>query len=49
MAMKDWIKSAGEKIREAIEQALPVPPHPERVPVRIPVPVHHPRPVRRYY
>ncbi len=49
MAMKDWIKSAVEKTREAIEQALPVPPRPERVPVRIPVPVHVPRPARRYY
>jgi hypothetical protein len=49
MAMKEWIKSASQRIREAIEQALPAPPHPERVPVRIPIPTTPPRPQRRYY
>lgn len=49
MAVKEWIKSAGRKIRDAVEQALPVPPHPQRVPVRIPVPVNAPRPHRRVY
>ncbi len=47
MAIKEWIKSAGEKIRDAVEQALPPPSRPERAPVRIPV--NYPRPVRRYY
>jgi|GEM_PF-5684590 len=49
MAIKEWIKSAGEKIRDAIEQALPPPSRPERIPVRIPIPVNPPRPTRHYY
>lgn len=47
MAMKEWIKTASQRIRDAVEQALPAPSHPERV--RIPVPVNQPRPQRRYY
>jgi len=46
MAIKDWIKSAGEKLRDAVEQALPPPPRPERIPIRIPV--DYPHPPRRY-
>lgn len=46
MAVKEWIKSAGQRIRDAVEQAFPVPPQPQRVPVRIPVPVNVPRPYR---
>ncbi|MGI8856786.1 MAG: hypothetical protein ACR2JW_13635 [Thermomicrobiales bacterium] len=49
MAMKEWIKTASQRIREAMEQAFPVPQQPERVPVRIPIPVNSPRPQRRYY
>jgi hypothetical protein len=49
MAMKEWIKTASQRIREAVEQALPAPQQPERVPVRIPVPINPPRPQRRYY
>ncbi len=49
MTIKEWIKGTGEKIREAIEQALPPPPRPERVPIRIPIPVDTPRPTRHYY
>lgn len=49
MAVKEWIKDASRRVREAIEQALPVPQQPERVPVRIPIPVTPPRPQRRYY
>ena len=49
MALKEWIKSTGEKIREAIEQALPPPTRPERIPVRIPIPVNPPRPTRHYH
>ncbi|MDQ6603783.1 MAG: hypothetical protein M3Z19_13765 [Chloroflexota bacterium] len=47
MAMKEWIKSVGEKVRDAVEQAFPPPPRPERIPIRIPV--NYPRPTRRYY
>jgi len=49
MAVKEWIENVGRRVREAIEQALPVPQQPERVPVRIPVPVTPPRVHRRYY
>jgi hypothetical protein len=49
MAMKEWIKTASQRIREAVEQALPAPQQPERVPVRIPVPINPPRPHRRDY
>jgi len=49
MAMKDWIKSTAEKLRDAVEQAFPAPARPERVPARIPIPVGTPRPHRRYY
>ena len=50
VALKEWIKSAGgEDSRDAVEQALPAPPQPQRVPVRIPIPVGNPRPQRRYY
>jgi hypothetical protein len=48
MAVKEWIKTASQRIREAVEQALPAP-QPERVPIRIPVSVGPPRPQRRYY
>jgi hypothetical protein len=49
MAMKEWIKTASQRIREAMEQTFPPMRQPERVPVRIPVPVDPPRPQRRYY
>jgi len=49
MAIKDWIKSTSEKIRDAVEQALPPLSRPERVPVRIPIPINTPRPTRHYY
>jgi hypothetical protein len=49
MAMKDWIKSTAEKIRDAVEQVFPAPARPERVPARVPIPVGTPRPHRRYY
>ncbi|MGI8690528.1 MAG: hypothetical protein ACR2M3_18260 [Thermomicrobiales bacterium] len=46
MAINEWIKSAGEKLRDAVEQALPPAPRPERVPIRIPV--NYPHSPRRY-
>lgn len=48
MAIKEWIKSTAEKIRDAVEQAFPAPSQPD-VPARIPVPVNAPWPQRRYY
>jgi hypothetical protein len=47
MALNDWIKNAGEKLRDAVERAFPPAPQPQRVPVRIPVVT--PRPTRRPY
>ena len=48
MSMKDWIKSAGEKIRDAIEHAVPLPPRPVPAPVRIPARLGPRRPHRGY-
>lgn len=49
MALKEWIRTTGEKIRDAVEQAFPMPKQQERVPIRIPIPVNPPRAQRRYY
>ncbi len=48
MALKDWIKSTGQKIRDAAEQAFPPISQPQRIPVRIPIPINPPRTQRHY-
>jgi hypothetical protein len=48
MALSDWIKTTGDKIRDAVERAFPPLPQPQRAPVPLVAPTDRQIPHTHY-